>query len=104
MTRIVILTALGLERAAVRQFLTDVRQLTHDHGTVYDLGRFEVVFLGVAGGLKDVKLGDVVVATKVYGYESGKESKTFRPRPDVMRSSYIFERRRWLAGKNGSSF
>jgi nucleoside phosphorylase len=63
-----------------------------------------VMFVGIAGGRKDVRHGDVVAADAVYDYESGKEgSAGYLPRiktaapsfPLVQRARAVARRDRW---------
>ena len=119
----VILTALRVEYEAVCAHLSDLNEVTHPQGTVYQIGHFAsttrlwevgiaeigagnpaaameaerairyfqpdvALFVGVAGGIKDVTLGDVVAATKAYGYQFGKDKENFEPRPEIGQSTY----------------
>lgn len=60
-----------------------------------------VFFSGVAGGLKDVRVGDIIIGRDVYGYERGKaEENNFKPRPQFGASTYALER---LAGQYAKS-
>jgi len=60
-------------------------------------------FVGVAGALKDdVRLGDVVVASKVYGYHGGRESADgFAARPDAWEPAYDVDQLVRSARRNG---
>jgi nucleoside phosphorylase len=53
-----------------------------------------ILFVGVAGGIKDVKVGDVVAASIVYGYECGKpiDDRTL-PRPKLGEADYDLKQR-----------
>ncbi len=52
----------------------------------------EYIFLiGIAGGIKDVEIGDVVIADKAYSYESGKETEDgFYARPNSAKPKHDF--------------
>lgn len=112
---VLVVTALKLERLAVREHLIGVEtesasSLAADIGTsvsspgqhvaiietgpgnvgagvltakAEEMFRPEyVVMFGVAGGVKDVAIGDVVASSKVYWVEGGKAADKFKPRPD----------------------
>jgi nucleoside phosphorylase len=62
-----------------------------------------LLLVGVAGGRRDAAIGDVIAATKVYGYESGRDTDSgFRPRVDALRCSHMLDQRAHRVSGEGS--
>ncbi|GHF32112.1 hypothetical protein [Streptomyces fumanus] len=76
---------LGWEVALAETGPTNTRAALVAQSAIEHFDADAVFFVGVAGALKDgIGLGDVVVASKVYGYHGGRESTDgFQARPDV---------------------
>jgi WD40 repeat protein/nucleoside phosphorylase len=60
-----------------------------------------IFFVGIAGGIKDVAVGDVVAASKIYRYETSNAGKTLKTTPEaVMFDRDLLNRARKEARKN----
>ncbi|GAB4023395.1 5'-methylthioadenosine/S-adenosylhomocysteine nucleosidase [Spirosoma migulaei] len=82
-----------LEVIVARTDQTNVNAAIETERAIAHFNPEYVFFAGVAGGLKDVKVGDIVIGRDVYGYERGKaEGNNFKPRPQFGASSYALER------------
>ncbi len=58
------------------------------------------IFIGIAGGIKDLNIGDILVASKVYGFQGGKSGDKFYARPELGKSTKkILERAKAEARK-----
>lgn len=60
-----------------------------------------LILCGIAGGRRDARVGDIVVATKVYGYESGQDTDAgLLQRPESLPASYPLLQRAQLVSEN----
>ncbi len=90
-----------LEVIVARTDQTNVNAAIETERAIAHFNPEYVFFAGVAGGLKDVRVGDIVIGRDVYGYERGKaEGNNFKPRPQFGASTYELER---LAGQYAKS-
>ncbi len=90
-----------LEVIVARTDQTNVNSAIETERAIAHFDPEYVFFAGVAGGLKDVKVGDIVIGRDVYGYERGKaEEGNLKPRPQFGASSYKLEQ---IAGRYATS-
>ncbi|MBD2705432.1 5'-methylthioadenosine/S-adenosylhomocysteine nucleosidase [Spirosoma sp. BT702] len=47
-----------------------------------------IFFVGIAGGIKDVRIGDVIVSSEVIHYEGGKAGEVYKPRLSTYAANY----------------
>ena len=131
--KVVVVTALPVEYAAMRQHLDQLDEVLHDRGSVYETGTLQakggtvtiallevgrgtegaaveveraieyfspsaIVLVGIAGGIKDVDIGDVIVGRKIYGYQYQKQTKALYPRGEVfLAADALIQRSRAVA-------
>ncbi len=82
----------GLQIVVGRTEQTNINAAIETERIIQHFNPTFIFFLGVAGGLKDVKVGDIVIGSDVYGYERGKSKKEFKSRPQFGFSSYELEK------------
>lgn len=144
--KVVIVTALQLEFAAVCEHLSESTRECHPQGNIYHRGKFHsgdavydvlvveagqgnnaaaveteraiahfrpalALFVGISGGIKDVKIGDVIAADEVFNYESAKAKDALEPRPHSFTCTYrliqvsreVSRRRQWITRAKSTS-
>jgi nucleoside phosphorylase len=70
----------------------DLRAAKETERAIHHIRPHVAIFLGAAGGLKDVALGDVVAGTKILSYEFEKAADKFFPLPEVGNCSHALAR------------
>jgi adenosylhomocysteine nucleosidase len=80
-----------LEIVVGRSNQTNVNAAIETERIIQHFDPSHIFFVGIAGGLKDVSIGDIVIGADVYGYERGKAANEFLPRPKFAFSSYDLE-------------
>lgn len=82
-----------IEVAVARTDQTNVNAAMETERAIQYYNPQYVFFVGIAGGLKDVAVGDIVIGSEVLGYERGKATdEEFKFRPQFGASSYSLER------------
>ncbi|MBO0784266.1 MAG: 5'-methylthioadenosine/S-adenosylhomocysteine nucleosidase [Ktedonobacteraceae bacterium] len=88
------------EVALVQTGMGNMNAAMHTERAINQFKPEVMMFVGIAGGIKDVALGDVVAATKVYHYEPGRAGTSFNPRPEAWQPTHTMEQRAFAVARN----